>query len=110
MQAAKQVHLRLWEFRVRPGREQDFERIYGSEGDWAQLFRRSGAFLSTELYRDCETGGRYVTIDRLSSRTGFEAFLLTVRAEYDTLDRRCASLTEAERSLGTFVELSGSNT
>ena len=29
----------LWEFEVKPGREERFERVYGADGEWAQLFR-----------------------------------------------------------------------
>ena len=27
------AYVSLWEYRVRPGREADFERLYGPEGD-----------------------------------------------------------------------------
>ncbi len=33
------VHIIVWEFRAKPGYESAFERVYGSEGEWAQLSR-----------------------------------------------------------------------
>jgi len=32
------MFLVLWEFEVKPGSEQRFERVYGPGGDWDSLF------------------------------------------------------------------------
>ena len=34
------MFLVLWEFEVKPGCEERFERVYGAGGDWDSLFRR----------------------------------------------------------------------
>ena len=98
---ADPAYVILWEFRVRPGSEPAFEAAYGSEGDWAALFRRAPGYLGTELLRAPEAG-RYVTIDRWVSSAAFEAFRDANRSEYEDLDRRCADLTIAETPLGKF--------
>ena len=92
----------LWEFRVKAGREAEFERRYGPEGDWAQLFRRSPAYRGTELLRDTAEPGRYLTLDRWESSAAYEEFKRQVAQEYAALDRECEALTESERCLGRF--------
>jgi hypothetical protein len=39
----------LWRYRVKPEHRGDFERAYGPDGDWANLFRRHPGYLGTEL-------------------------------------------------------------
>ena len=98
------VYAIVWEFRPRAGREGDFERAYGPEGDWALLFRRGEGYLGTELLRESgdPAGPRYLTIDRWASREAHEAFLRAHRAEYEALDRACEGVTDRESSLGCF--------
>lgn len=96
------MFLIVWEFRVHPGREAEFERRYGLEGDWTALFSRSAEYRGSELLRSRETPGRYLTIDRWTSRAAYEAFRAAWQAQYDALDRTCATLTADERILGGF--------
>ena len=103
MQPSNKTYIRIWEFLIKPEMRNDFERIYGSEGDWAQLFWKSDEFLFTELYRDPENENRYVTIDGFRSKKGFEKILGEFKEEYDVLDRRCEVLTISERHIGDFV-------
>jgi 8-oxo-dGTP pyrophosphatase MutT (NUDIX family)/heme-degrading monooxygenase HmoA len=106
---ARSPHVIAWEFRVKPGREAEFEAAYGPEGDWVRLFRRAPGFLGTDLLR-AEEPGRYVTLDRWAGCADFEAFRERHREAYDALDRRTGALTVREERLGGFVPLSaGSN-
>lgn len=91
----------LWRFEA-AGRVADFERCYGSGGDWARLFSHSPHYLGTELLTDAQRAGSYVTIDRWTSAAAFEAFKREWKAEYDALDRACESLTASETPLGAF--------
>ncbi|HET8948259.1 MAG TPA: NUDIX domain-containing protein [Candidatus Polarisedimenticolia bacterium] len=94
------AHVLVWEFAPAAGREAEFERAYGPEGDWARLFRRDPAYLGTELLRGA--AGRYLTLDRWLSRAAFEAFKKREAAEYAALDRRMEALTSHEAALGSF--------
>jgi hypothetical protein len=107
MQAAQGAFVRICEFRARPGLEEEFEWIYGPEGDWVQLFKKSGSFLRTELNCDIETKGRYVTVDYFVSQAAFDAFLREFREEYDVLDRRCERVRAFERPVGSFTNHGG---
>ncbi len=97
------VFVRIFEFHAKPGREREFEKIYGPEGDWAQLFRRSEAFIRTELHCDRETKGRYVTVDYFASLPEFEKLLAEHRADYEALDHRCAAVRASEKCIGSFL-------
>src|SRR5687767_2562447 len=97
------MHLIVWEFRVRPGHEAEFERVYGPNGAWATLFARGEGYLGTELLGDIAVRGRYLTIDRWTTRAAFEAFRQRWPEEYRALDLRCESLTSRETAVGTFT-------
>ncbi|HJU89841.1 MAG TPA: antibiotic biosynthesis monooxygenase family protein [Gemmatimonadaceae bacterium] len=89
----------VWAFRVRPGAAAEFERLYGPDGDWVRLFRRSPGYLGTELWRDADVTGRYVTIDRWRSRADCEGFIAGHAQEYAEIDARGARLTDFETRL-----------
>lgn len=96
----------LWEFRVAEEYRADFERCYGPDGEWAQLFALSPEFRGTTLLRDPLVAGRYLTIDRWSEAEAIARFKEKYEAEYKALDLRCESLTEYEMKIGTFETLS----
>jgi heme-degrading monooxygenase HmoA len=94
----------VWEFRVRPGKVAEFERVYGPDGDWVRLFRRAAGHRESMLLKDSVDGQRYLTIDRWRSADDYQEFRRRYGAQYDELDRRCGGLTVEERSLGTFED------
>ena len=95
----------LWTYHVRPESHALFEAIYSPEGDWAQLFRQAKGYCGTELLR--QTGDRYTTIDRWTEAGDFAQFKMDFQAAYESLDRRCESLTLEERFLGEFEVYEG---
>jgi heme-degrading monooxygenase HmoA len=98
-------HVVIWEFLVRAGAESEFERVYGSQGDWAQLFSRSEGYRRTDLLRDREQSGRYVVLDHWHSAEHYQRFRTTHESDYRALDKRCESLTTRETPLGTFSSI-----
>jgi len=93
----------IWAFRVKPGSEREFERIYGPDGDWGQLMGPAEGYISTQLLRDIVDPGRYVTIDSWSTIAAYEKFMEDFAAEYEALDEKCESLTDEENPVGTFL-------
>lgn len=93
----------LWEFIVRREARDAFVAAYGAEGDWARLFRRCPGYLGTELLRDHDADIRYMTVDRWTSPESFAEGLASLGDDYRALDRRCETLTTAERRLGQYV-------
>ena len=102
------VYVRIWEFVARPEVQAEFENLYGPDGEWVQLFRRSKAFLRTELFRDLKRKNHYVTVDSFVSQAGYEDFLREFRQEYEALDRRCDGVRQSEKEIGTFAALGDS--
>lgn len=92
----------LWEFQAKPEAKLPFERIYGPEGDWSVLFRQSPDYCGTQLFRDTEQPGRYITLDRWTSREAFHRFKANHVDDYEVFDRRCESLTSHESLIGEF--------
>ena len=99
----------LWEFRVAADNRQEFERVYGSDGDWAKLFRQSSEFGGTTLLRDPRVAGRYVTVDAWATAEAFDQFKEAFAADYKKLDERCEELTEYEMKIGAFETVAGAN-
>ncbi len=95
----------VWEFLVRPGREEEFELFYNGEGLWAILFRKSPDYFGTKLMRDMNTPRRYLTVDKWETAESFPVFKKTVEFEYTAIDRKCEELTENERLVGVFEEI-----
>lgn len=96
------VYLIVWEFEILAGAEAEFERVYGPGGSWARLFGQADGFLGTELLKDAEKRGRYVTVDRWQTAEDYLRFVSRFSSAYQELDRRCAALTSRESLLGRF--------
>ena len=75
----------LWEFEVKPGSEKLFERIYGPNGEWAQLFRRDARYRGTRLLRDEGAERVYVTMDEWESHVAYQEFRESFAAEYEEI-------------------------
>lgn len=92
----------IWEFHINPKARSQFERIYGPEGDWAQLFRRSSDYRGTTLLHDTNEPERYLTLDHWTSRESLHQFKREHHADYAALDKECERLTEKESFIGDF--------
>jgi heme-degrading monooxygenase HmoA len=92
----------LWEFEVKSGSEELFERTYGPEGEWARLFRRDAQYGGTRLLREVGAARVYVTVDSWESRAAYAEFREKFAARYEELDRECEALTERERHIGEY--------
>lgn len=64
----------LWEYEVKPGCEQAFEKVYGPGGDWDSLFRSDPNHTGTYLFRDTVRPRVYLTTDYWHSRKSYEDF------------------------------------
>lgn len=93
-----EMHVILWRFHARAGREAEFEAAYAQDGAWARLFRTDATYLGSELMRGSDD--TYLALDRWTSAEAFRAFQDRHAAEYAALDARCEELTEDETPLG----------
>ena len=92
----------LWEFEVKPGSEELFEKAYGPEGEWVRLFRRDARYHGTRLLRDVGRERVYVTMDEWESRAAYEEFREKFAAKYEAMDRECEHLTTEEKHLADY--------
>ena len=99
---APNVHLVVWEYDVPEEHTQTFETMYGDGGPWERLFSESAAYEGTSLLKKTGSAGGYLTVDFWQTADEYEAFLASVRSQYQTIDRECEMLTTAERCLGRF--------
>lgn len=97
----------VWEFHVPADNREAFERAYGSEGPWVDLFEEAEGFLGTWLLRDKEHAGKYLSHDRWTSREAYEAFKVKYADRYQTMDDEMDGLATRETYIGTFDEVAG---
>ena len=92
------------EFLVSEGREADFERIFGLEGIWPELLKRSGQYLASLLHLESQAERRYRLQDWWASHLGFEAFRRIHQLDCDKLEQfiRREKLVIRECFLGAF--------
>jgi heme-degrading monooxygenase HmoA len=98
----------LWEFDVKPGCEERFEKAYGPSGKWAHLFQSDPDFQETRLLRDPSRPDVYLTLDFWTSRLAYERFMVERMDEYKAIDAAASEeLTVSERRVGWYelVEL-----
>lgn len=96
-------YVHIWEFVVAREHVRDFERAYGPDGEWVQLFRRAPGYVRTELLRDPVNPLRYVTIDAWDSKAAHDAFRSQFAKEFTALDAKCAAWTTSEKEIGRFI-------
>ena len=95
----------LWQFKPKPAKREEFERVYSSNGDWAKLFRRDPGYRETRLAREVSRKDVYLCMDVWSDLKSYENFKTLHRADYEKLDRECEALTDEEIALGIFEDL-----
>jgi heme-degrading monooxygenase HmoA len=93
----------LWEFEVKPGSEERFQKAYRPDGPWVRLFQCDTHFRGTLLQRDPARPRFYFTIDIWDSEIAYERFLSANRAAYEEIDRNSESLTLQERRVLSFI-------
>ena len=92
----------LWEYDVKPGCEEIFEKAYGPGGGWARLFRVDSNYRETRLLRDPFRPTIYLTLDFWNSRQGYEEFMASHKQEYKELDELGEQLTTKEQRIGWY--------
>jgi len=97
------MYVIVWQFVIRAECIAEFETLYGSQGEWAQLFARAEGYRNTRLLRDTSDPLRYITLDFWASQKAHDHFRQAHEQEYRALDKRCERLTVNESRLGEFV-------
>lgn len=98
------MFLTLWEFEVKPGCEESFQKAYGPDGPWVQLFRQHPNYRTTHLLRDPSRPRVYFTLDFWDSEPAFLEFKSAQQEAYAAIEGSTEGLTVHERHLGYFQQ------
>jgi quinol monooxygenase YgiN len=95
----------VWEFDVRRGKREAFEKFYGADGAWTALSRRSRSFLGSSFLRDQNASTRYLLVEYWSEMVIYEKhqadFTDELKQINETRDAFCTSI----KPLGLFTGL-----
>src|SRR5262249_7379453 len=95
-------YLLVWQFTIKGEFRQQFETVYGPDGEWAALFRQDGNYRGTDLVRDAKDQNRYITLDYWTTRSAYLEFRSQHKEAYRQVDQTCEQMTEEEIELGAF--------
>lgn len=95
----------MWEYFVRPEYEDEFEKYYGPDGEWAKLFKKGDGYIRTELYKDVDQPLRYMTTDYWETKEDSDNFRKHFTYDFEKIDNHCELFTVNEEFLGDFTQL-----
>jgi quinol monooxygenase YgiN len=95
----------VWQFQVKPGKQQEFEQFYGADGEWSRLARRSRSFLGSSFLRDQATDTNYLLVEYWSEMVVYERHQKSFVSDIRTIEDRRDILCDAIVPLGIFSAL-----
>jgi quinol monooxygenase YgiN len=93
----------VWQFQVKPGKQQEFERFFGADGEWSQVARRSRSFLGSSFLRDQASDTSYLLVEYWSEMVVYERHRKSTDIHH--LEERRDDLCEAILPMGVFSAL-----
>jgi quinol monooxygenase YgiN len=95
----------VWQFQVKPGRQEEFEKFYGADGEWSKLGRRSRSFLGSSFLRDQAHDTSYLLIEYWSEMVVYERHRKSFVTDMRTLEERRDDFCESITPLGLYTGL-----
>jgi len=95
----------MWQFDVKDGREEEFEKLYGADGDWTALNRQTRSYLGSSFLRDQNQSSRYLLIEYWSEMIVYEQHRTSRSALIKSVEARRAELVEVMEPLGIYTAL-----
>ena len=95
----------VWQFDVKKGREEEFETLYGVEGDWTALNRQIRSYLGSSFLRDQSQSSRYLLIEYWSEMLVYEHHRESRSAKMEAIEAQRAELVDAMEPLGIYSAL-----
>ena len=95
----------VWQFDVRGGTEQEFERFYGADGEWTKVSRRSRSFLGSSFLRDIAVQGRYLLVEYWGEMVVYEKHVADFGDELQTMTEQRERFVECMETIGVFTAL-----
>jgi quinol monooxygenase YgiN len=95
----------VWQFTVKDGHEEEFEQLFGADGDWTLMNRRTRSYLGSSFLRDQSQSSRYLVIEYWSEMLVYEQHRQYRSDAIAKLEERRATLIETVEPLGVFSAL-----
>ena len=95
----------VWQFDIRPGTSKQFETLYGADGRWTKLSRRSRSFLGSSFLRDIASETRYLLVEYWGEMVVYEKHLADFSGEVKALEQLRTELVERMETVGVFTAL-----
>jgi quinol monooxygenase YgiN len=95
----------VWQFQVKPGQQDDFEKFVGADGPWTTFGRRSRSYLGSSFLRDQAHDTHYLLIEYWSEMVVYERHRKSAVTDLDTLERQRNAYCESILPLGVFTGL-----
>jgi quinol monooxygenase YgiN len=95
----------VWQVEIHEGKSGEFEQLYGANGEWTTLSRRSRSFLGSSFLRDLASETRYMLVEYWSEMVVYEKHLSEFAAQVKTLEEKRQRLVERVYPLGVFSAL-----
>ena len=95
----------MWQFDVRQGREDEFERLYGVDGEWTKINRQTRSYLGSSFLRDQNRASRYIVIEYWSEMLVYEQHKVYRSETIASLEQYAEALVESTEPLGVFTAL-----
>ena len=95
----------MWQFDVKPGREAEFEELYGVDGEWTAMNRNARSFLGNSFLRDQNRSSRYILIEYWSEMLVYEQHRVFRSDVIASLEERRHALVDVIEPLGIYSAL-----
>lgn len=94
-----------WQFDVKPGKEDEFERFSGADGDWTAVNRHARSYLGSSFLKDQSRPQRYLLIEYWSEMIVYEQHKAYRSDAIEQLEAKRAELVDHVEPLGIFTAL-----
>jgi len=95
----------VWQFTVKPGREAEFEQLYGVDGEWTTMNRQTRSYLGSSFLRDQNDASRYLLIEYWSEMLVYEQHRSYRSAARAAFEARRTAVVESVEPMGVFTAL-----
>jgi len=95
----------MWHFDVKSGREDEFEQLYGADGEWTTMNRLSRSYLGSSFLRDQSRTSRYLVIEYWSEMLVYEQHRAFKSDAVTSFEERSRTLVDSVEPMGIFSAL-----
>ena len=95
----------VWQFEIRAEAAKEFEHLYGADGAWTKLSRRSRSFLGSSFLRDIGSETRYLVVEYWGEMVVYEKHQENFTVQLKELEQQRALLVDRMETVGVFTAL-----